>query len=372
MSEETKQIVEDLAKEWEEFKAAYEARGDDDGESKQELERMNDRLDQLDVQLQKASLDTRERKDEKSAESKAFEVWARKGDKADPEELKSLSESDDTAGGYLAPADFLAELITGVRENSPIREYATIRQTSRQSVKAPKRTGGLAAQWISEQGTRAETTGLSFGLEEIPNHELYALVDVSNQELEDAVFDVEQLLTDEMSEQFGLAEGTAFVSGNGVGKPEGFLTHSGVSSVTSNTNDALDARDFVDLLYALKEQYHRNAVFALNRLTVRDARKLRDSNGQFLWQPALAQSTPATIIGQPYFMATDMPTVADGAKAVAVADWKRAFWIVDRIQVSMQRDPYTQATSGNTRFIARKRVGGQVVVPEAVKYLTIQ
>jgi HK97 family phage major capsid protein len=179
------------------------------------------------------------------------------------------------------------------------------------------------------------------------------------------------VLQGEFAEQFGVAEGTAFISGNAVGKPEGILTNSDVSSVSSTSNDVLHGDDFAKLLFALKEPYHANATFLLNRLTVRDARILKDTTNQYIWQPGLNGATPATILDKPYLMATDMPTVADAAKAVASATSRRAYWIVDRLELAILRDPFTQAASGNVRFHARKRVGGQVVVPEAIKYLTI-
>lgn len=378
MSDEIKGLVDDLHSTFEDFKKSVEERdeevkklGGDTAETRQVLDRMQDQLDEADAKLQKLALDTKDEGGE-DEETKAFLIWARKGQRADAEEIKALSVSTDTEGGFLAPAEFLREILKGVIEFSPLRRFAKVSQTSAQSIKVPKRTGTFAAVWVAEQGTRSETTGLGWGMEEIPTHEAYALVDVSNQLLEDAVFDIEDELQAEYAEQFGVAEGAAFVNGTGVGRPEGFLQNTDVGTVTSNTNDALDSRDFASLLYALKEPYHERAAWLLNRLTVRDARNMRDTTNQHLWQPALALDVPSTIMGKPYAMATDMPTVANAAKAIAVGDWSKGYRIVDRISMSVQRDPYTQATAGNTRFIARKRVGGQVVVPEAIKVLTIQ
>jgi HK97 family phage major capsid protein len=378
MSDEIKGLVDDLHSAFEELKKTLDEReqevkqlGEARAETEQKLEQVQTQIDAVEGRLEKLKLDTKD-EDGSSEEYKAFLAWARKGNRVSEDEIKALSVSTDTEGGFLAPAEFLREILKGVVEFSPLRRFARVSETSAQSVKVPKRTGTFSAVWVAEQGTRSETTGLAYGMEEIPTHEAYALVDVSNQLLEDAVFDIEAELEMEYAEQFGVAEGAAFVNGTGVGRPEGFLQHPDVQSITSTTNDVLDEDDFAKLLYALKEPYHARAAWLLNRLTLRDARLLKDANGQFLWQPALALDVPATILGKPYAMATDMPTIANAARALAVGDWSRGYRIVDRISMSVQRDPYTQATSGNTRFIARKRVGGQVVVAEAIKVLTIQ
>jgi HK97 family phage major capsid protein len=376
MSDELKQIAEEFQATWHEFKQRADERdaevkrlGEASAETAQTIERLQDTLDKLEARLEKASLDTKP--GGRSERSETFLSWCRKG-QLGPDELKVLTVSDDTTGGIIAPDEFVAELLKGVIEYSPIRELATVRTTTFGSVKAPKRTGTFAAQWVSEQGTRSETTGYSLGQEEIPTHELYALVDVSNVDLEDTALDLEGLLRDEFSEQFGVAEATAFVNGNGVGKPWGILQDSSIQTVTSLTANALDGRDFAQVFYQLKEPYQGQATWLLNRLTVRDARNLRDTTNNFIWQPSLGSDTPATILGRPYRMASDFPTVATGAKAIAVGAFKRAYWVVDRVALAVQRDPFTQATTGNVRFIARRRVGGQVVVPEAIKILTIQ
>ncbi len=374
-------LLEQLKSEWESALKPINDRieeetkkyGEATAETKAICEKVNDRLDEIEARFEKASLDTKPEAED-SVARKAFAQFCRKGlDKLGPDEVKVLNVSDDTEGGFLAPAELVNEIVKGVMEYSPLRELATVRQTSRNSVKAPKRTQAATASWVSEQGTRSETTNPKYGMEEIPTHELYALADVTFAELEDAAFNIESILRDEFSEAFGTAEGTALITGNAVGRPEGILSNAEViaAATTSNSNDALNSDDFIDLLYALKEPYHRNATWLLNRLVVRDARKLKDQDDQYLWQPALAADVPATILGQPYRMATDMPVVADGAYALAVGDFKKAYWLVDRIQLAVQRDPYTQASSGAVRFHARKRVGGQVVVPEAIKILTI-
>ena len=391
MSDELKELADDLRSTWEEFKKQHSQEteeikklGDSTAEQKTVLDRLQAKMDEqekaieaaakraddLDVRFQKADLDT---KDGKSAEAKAFEDWCRKGDSAPAESKASLQIGDDTAGGFLAPAEYVREIVKGVVEFSPVREVARVTETSATSVKVPKRTGTFAATWTASGGSRSETTGLTYGLDEIPTHELYALVDIENQLLEDSAFDMEAELTSEFSEQFGVAEGTAFVSGTGVGRPEGLLSSSQLVEVQTASNDAFVANDLIDLFYALKTAYARNGTWALNRGIMKAVRKFQDSVGNYLWQPGLAGLAPATILDRPYFECPDLASaVADNAKIAAFGDWRRGYRIIDRVVVSVQRDPFTQATAGATRFIARKRVGGQLVLPEAIKVLDVQ
>ncbi len=285
-------------------------------------------------------------------------------------EFKALNVSTDTAGGYLAPAELVLEIIKAETEMSPVRSLARVRQTSQKSVEVPKRTGTFAAQWVAEQGAKSETTGLTYGLEEIPTHEFYAIVDVSNQMMEDAAFDMNGEISIESSEQFSVAEGTAFVSGSGVGRPEGFMSNSDVGTTNSGAATTVTADGLLSLKYAIKTAYTANANFVMNRTTLGSVRKLKDTTNQYLWMPGLAQGRPNTIDGDPYIEMTDMPSEGAGLKPVAYGDFRRAYTWIDRIQMEMMRDPFTQATSGNVRFIMRKRVGGQVVLAEAIRTLT--
>jgi HK97 family phage major capsid protein len=282
-------------------------------------------------------------------------------------EYKSLNVTSDVAGGYLAPIEYVREILKGETEFSPVEALARVRPTAAKSIQVPKRTGQFAAQWVAEQGTRSETAGLAYGLDEIPTHEQYALIDISNQMLEDSAFDMEAELRMEAQEQFGVANGAAFVSGNGVGKPQGFLAHSGVGTVNTGAATAIAADGVLALYYGIKTAYARNATFVLNRTTLGSVRKLKGSDGHYLWVPGLAAGVPNTINGAPYVECPDMPNEGAGLKPLAFGDFRRAYTWVNRIAIEMLRDPYTQATAGNVRFIFRRRVGGQVVLAEAIK-----
>jgi HK97 family phage major capsid protein len=290
-------------------------------------------------------------------------------------EYKALSVGNDTTGGYLAPVDYVREIIKTVTEISPARALARVRQTASKSIQLPKRTGQFAAQWVAEQGQKSETDGLRYGMWEIPTHELFALIDISNQNLEDSAFNLESEISFEATEQFAVAEGAAFVSGNGVGKPEGFLAAAGVGGANSGSATTIadvdgQADGLLKLKYGLKTAYTRNASWALNRTTLGSVRRLKDAQKNYIWMPGIANGRPNTIDGDPYVEVPDMPNEGAGATPVAYGDFARAYTLVDRIAMEMLRDPYTQATSGNVRCICRRRLGGQVVLAEAIRKLT--
>lgn len=284
-------------------------------------------------------------------------------------EYKALGISNDASGGYLAPSEYVREIIKGVTEISPARQLARVRTTGSKSILLPKRTGQFAAQWTADQGTRSETTGMAWGMMEIHAHELYALVDISQQNLEDSAFNLEAEIQFEAVEQFAVAEGAAFVSGSGVGQPEGFLTNSDVDFTVSGSAAAVTADGLLTLKHAIKTAYARNANWAMNRTTLGSVRKLKDSNGQYLWMPGIANGKPNTIDGDPYVEVPDMPSEAANAYPVAYGDFARGYSLVDRVVMSMLRDPFTQATSGNIRFLFRRRLGGGVVLAEAIRKL---
>jgi HK97 family phage major capsid protein len=308
-----------------------------------------------------------------SKQRQVFDKWMRKGkENLTPDEVKVLTVSNDNTAGYLAPPEYVREIIKGIIEFSPVRSVARVRSTGQRSIQVPKRTGTFSAEWVAEQGTRSETTGYAVGLEEIPAHELYALVDISEQELEDSVFNLEAEMNAEFVEQFAKAEGNSFISGNSVGKPQGLINNAG-NNITSATNDVLGADDLIGAAHNIKSEYMRNATWMFNRSTLSTIRKLKDSSGQYLFQPGLYQmGVGSSLLGHPIVEASDLADIADGTKPVLFGDYRRGYMIVDRVSLSIMRDPFTQASAGNVRYIARRRVGGQVILPEAITTITIQ
>ena len=402
MSEDIKNAISDLGQTFEEFKKVNDQRLEmiEKGESTayvdEKIAKMEAKMDSYEdinqklttaalnadnIKSQIEKLETIVTRPNSGFESKqvdeymgAFDTYCRKGlEGLDVAERKALTVSNDSTGGYLAPPEYVRELIKDVTEISPIRSIARIRSTGARSIQVPKRTGTFAAQWVAESGTRSETTGYNVGLEELPAHEQYALVDISEQDLEDSVFDLEAEMQSEFAEQFAKAEGAAFVSGNAVGKPEGFMTNGSVSSTESGSNTAITADNLITLVHNIKSEYGRNGTFVFNRSTLAAIRKLTDTAGQYVFQAgmSLQGGVTNTILGQPYVEASDMASIEQDAFPVAYGDFRRAYMIVDRVSLAVLRDPFTQATTGNVRYIARRRVGGQVILPEAITKLKV-
>jgi len=400
MSEDIKNAIQDLGQTFNEFKKVNDERleqiekGESTAYNEEKLAKLEAKLASFEEVNQKLTLaeqnaeqikeqvskiETMVTRPDSGFESKqvdeylnAFDRYCRKGlDGLQPDEKKALTVSNDSTGGYLAPPEYVRELLKTITEISPIRSIARVRSTGARSIQIPKRDGQFAAQWVSESGTRSETTGYTVGLEELPAHEMYALVDISEQDLEDTVFDLEAEMQSEFAEQFAKAEGTAFVSGNAVGKPQGFMDNSSVGEINSGSADAVTADGLISLVHNIKSDYTRNGTFVFNRATLASIRKLKDTAGQYVFQTGmmLGGNMVNTILGHPYVEATDMPSEGSNTYPVAFGDFRRAYMIVDRVNLAVLRDPFTQATTGNVRYIARKRVGGQVVQAEAINKL---
>jgi len=289
-------------------------------------------------------------------------------------ECKSLSIQNDTTGGYLAPPEYVKEIIKGITEMSPVRSLVRVRSTGSKSIMLPKRTGQFAARRVGEQETRTETTGLTWGMIEIVAPEMCALIDISRQNLEDSAFDLEAELRLEADEQFAVKEGAEVVSGTGVNQCEGFLTNNDVGTTVSGSAASVADADgqadgILTLKHSIKTAYTRNASWALNRTTLGSVRKLKDGNNQYIWMPGLALGKPNTIDGDPYVEVPDMPSEGANTYPIAYGDFARAYTLVDRLAMSLQRDNLTQATSGNVRFLFWKRVGGAVTLAEAIRKL---
>ena len=303
---------------------------------------------------------------------KAWDSFMRKGEShMDEMELKALTVGTAATAGNLAPAEYVEELIKVITEISPVRSVARVRQTSNKEIEVPSKTASFAAAWTAETGSRTETTGYTTSLNTIPTHELYALVDISGMLLEDSVFDLEAEMNTEFAEQFAKAEGNAFLVGNGTNKPTGILDGTTVASTTAAAAAAIATDDIMDLVHGLKSEYARNASFMMNRSTLGAIRKLKDTAGQYIFQTGFSGQSGLlnTILGHPYVEAVDMADIAASAKPVVFGDYRRGYMIVDRVALSVLRDPYSQASTGNVRYIARRRVGGEVVLSEAMRAL---
>ncbi|MFQ6181655.1 phage major capsid protein [Sinorhizobium meliloti] len=330
------------------------------------FEELSDRLAKLEAKANRPAGAAND--NEPDAEKKAFDDFLRKG--IMPAEQKALSVGTDTAGGFTVPEQFVNELLRNVTLFSPIRTYARVMQITSAEAKLPKRTGTLTAAWVSETGARSASEP-TYGQVTLTPYEAAVYTDVSTQLIEDSAFDLESELAFDFGEEFGRLEGAAFVSGDGVGKPAGITTNADIAQINSGNAATFTGDSLIDLFYALKAPYRANAVFGMASTSLAVARKLKTTDGVYVWQPALAAGQPETILGRPVIEIPDMPAVAAGALPVFFGDLGQGYRIADRISLSVLRDPYSQATNGLTRFHARRRVGGGVVKAEAIKLMKI-
>lgn len=309
-----------------------------------------------------------------AVEQLAFMTFLRRGQQAlNADEIRALTVSTDAAGGFLVPETFVAELLRNVVNFSPIRQYARVMQIAGADVTMPKRTAGITAQWVTETGNRPATQP-TYDQVKLTPFEAACYVDISNQLLEDSALDLSAEISFDGAEEFGRLEGVAFVSGDGVGKPKGILAETTIETVTSGNAATLGtapADKMIDAFYKLNAVYRANSTWGMNSTTLATVRKLKDTQGNFLWQPGLVAGQPDTILGRPVIELPDMPDIAAAATPIVLGDFNQGYRIVDRVQLALLRDPYSLATNGQTRFHMRRRVGGGVVRPDAFKLIKV-
>ncbi len=325
-----------------------------------------DRLDKVEAKLNRPAVHTKAQ-DETDVETKAFNRFVRAGvERMQPDEVKSLRVASDAAGGYLAPEAFGNELIKLLREFSPIRNYARVITVGASSIKYPRRTASTAATWVDETADRTGSEP-AFEQVEIAPYELATFVDVSQQLLEDNAYNLESELASDLAESFGITESLAFVKGNGTGKPRGIMAATGITEVKTGNASAFPASNPADVLigmfHKLANPHAQNAVWMMNRNTLGTVRTWKDANGRYLVMEPISNGAPTTLLGRPIVEAVDMDDIAANAFPILFGDLQ-GYRIVDRVSLSMLRDPYSLATKGQVRFHARKRVGGDLTHPD--------
>lgn len=364
------------------------------------LDKLNARLDDLEIKhLRPAASGNAVAFAEKQLQAQAnpkrkeaFERYLRKGREEmssedialirskegySPEQLKMLTEGDAQGGGFFVVPEYVQDIVKAVVLVSTVRQYAKIRTTKSNSVKQPKRTQTAAATWTAEANQQTPNNTLRYGMDEIGNHGLTAILDISLEDLEDSMFDMATEISTEISEQFAKAEGAAFINGSGKGQPEGILTNSAIAFDMTGATGAFSSTgdEFVTCAHNIKSQYVPDLVWFLNRQSIGKARLLKDTQGRPIWLPfaqaGLQGVNAPTIVGIPYAEQPDCPNVATGAFPVLLGAWRKAYLIVDRLDITMQRDPYILGDQGAVRFRARKRVGGQVILTEAIRKIKV-
>lgn len=377
---------------FEEFKATndqrlkeIEKRGAADGLLEGKLEKLNRvidghkaAMDRLTAERARPAIGGMEGKGGALADGEykeAFSAYVKHG------EEKALQIGVSADGGFVVPAEIETEITRLMTHISPIRAIAGVRQVSGAVYKRPITVTGPATGWVGETASRPTTNSQTLAELSYPTTELYAMPAATSAFLDDAAVDVGQWIADEVNAAFAAQETTAFVTGDGTNKPTGFLTPTKVAEASwswgnlgylaTGVSGALPANNpsdiLIDLVYALKAGYRQNATWVLNRKTQGALRKLKDADGNYLWQPAASADGRASLMGFPLVEAEDMPNIAANSFSIAFGDFKRGYLIVDRQGVSVLRDPFS--SKPYVLFYTTKRVGGGVADFDAIKLL---
>ncbi len=313
------------------------------------------------------------------AKSGAFDGYVRSGATV---ELKAFTGTTGDSGGFAVPREIDAAIASVLKSVSPIRAIANVVTVGSAGYRKLVTTGGTPSGWASETAARPETATPSFVELAPPMGELYANPSASQAMLDDAAFDVEGWLAGEIATEFARAEGQAFVNGSGVNRPKGFLTNAispakdGVRPfgtlqyLASGANGGFPnggEERLVDLVQSLRAPYRQGACFVMNAATSARIRKIKTTDGQFLWAPGLAAGQPATLLGYPVIEAEDMPDIAENACAIAFGNFQAGYLIAERAETAILRDPYSNKPF--VTFYATRRVGGCVSDSEAIKLM---
>ena len=291
---------------------------------------------------------------------------------------KTMSVDSDQDGGFLVSPEMSGEIVKKVFETSPMRQLASVQTISTDQLEIIQDLDEAGSGWVGEQSSRTVTDTPQIQKIVIPAHELYAMPKATQKLLDDAAVNVEAWLADHVSAKFGRDEATAFISGSGVNKPKGILAYGTgdgfglIERQETAANNALAGNDLIAVQAKLKEPYQNNASWLINRLIIAEIRKLKDAtSGQYIWQPGLAVGAPATLLGRPVYMASDLPSaITATTDTIIYGDIKAGYQIVDRVGVRVLRDPYT--VKGFILLYTTKRVGGGVKNFEAVKVLKVK
>ena len=284
----------------------------------------------------------------------------------------ALQIGDDAEGGYLVPDEYERTLVDALQEENRLRGLCKIIRTSSGDRKIPLVASHGTASWVEEEGTIPESDD-AFGQITIGAHKIASMIKVSDELLQDSVFDVASYIATEFARRVGDAEEAAFISGDGSGKPYGMLhaTNGAAAGVTAASATAITADELLDLIYSLRAPYRKRAVFLMHDSTIKAIRKLKDGNGQYLWQPGMKDGAPDMLLGYRLVTSTHMPVIAAAAKPILFGDLT-SYWIADREGRSMQRLNELYAATGQVGFRVTQRVDGRLVQTEGLKCLAMK
>lgn len=329
--------------------------------------KVTSRLDKLEARLNRPGAS--ETKADVSIERKAFDGYLR-GRTLDAEEQKALSLESPGTGGAIITNETRTTVIQKITEFSPIRSVAGSLTMGGALLTMPRLVDDITVGEVTETQTRPESDP-TFEQIDVKPFEMAVIVPVTRIMLEDSSVDLGSFITNHIATQFGKKEAAWFVNGNGTSQAEGVLTNTEVTTRTTGTVGLL-ADDLIDTFYDLSSSYSARGSWLMNRATMAVVRKLKDGDGQYLWQPSIAAGQPATILGRPVLEAVDMPGPAAGATVAVFGDFGTGYLIVDRVDLQVARDDVTGWGNGIVKFNARRRVGGRVILGEALRKLKIK
>lgn len=352
-------------------------------EWKTKEEAMMKRLDELETKVQRAAFmgaangAQKTLEDEKAMAMKAaFFAWVRKGkSKLGPEELKALVE--DATGEILVPEVLEAEIYRELPKLTVIRGLATVRTiTKGDKIRRRSLTEVIVGWGKLETGTPVteSTTTPSEAFQYV--EDAYGLTKVGEDELADTDVALEPIITDSFARAYAEQEDTGFIVGVGHAsqQPEGILNGAVVTRVNAGQTGAITLDDLIKVAYAVPEQYERNGVYIVRSNTVQAMRLMKDSNGQYLWQPTVAAGQPPTFNGHPVYRQNDIPAVPASGTAADVCifgDVRAGYRIVDRLGMTMQRLNEKYIEQGLIGFLAHRRVTGGVIRANALRILHV-
>lgn len=388
---EIEKKMEDLGRAFEEFKKINDAKlkevetkGQANALTEEKLQKANDHISTLESEIKeiKAAFsrtqqgENKEQKETKEAleRKEALSKYLRRGI-----ESKAMSVDSDADGGYLVTPEMSSEIVKKVYETSPMRQISSVQTISTDALEILEDLDEAAVGWVGELSSRPETGTPQLNKIVIPVHELYAQPKASQKLLDDAAVNVEAWLSEKVSDKFARTEAEAFVKGDGVNKPKGFLSYAEgtgfgqVEAMETSTSLTIKPDDLINLSYKLKGFYKNGAQWLMKRETIALLRTFKDLQNRYLWAPGLDGASASTFLGFEIMEANDLVTgvgAAAGDKPIAFGNFKAGYQIVDRIGIRVIRDVYT--AKPNVLFYTTKRVGGGVKNFEAIKVLKVK
>ncbi|MBE5795203.1 MAG: phage major capsid protein [Clostridiales bacterium] len=283
----------------------------------------------------------------------------------------ALQIGEDSEGGYLCPDEYERTLVKALEEENRLRSLCTIIRTESGDRKIPIVASHGTASWVDEEGVIPESDDV-FGQISLGAHKLATMIKVSDELLQDSVFDIESYIAAEFARRIGAAEEDAFINGDGSGKPYGLLhTTNGAGIGITTAGATFTSDEILDLIHSVKAGYRKNAKFLLNDSSIKALRKLKDGNGQYMWQPGLKEGQPDRLLSHELITSAYMPEIGAGAKPILFGDFK-SYWIADRQGRTFQRLNELYAATGQVGFRATQRVDGRLVQTEGLKCLQIK